>query len=748
MAGALDGIRVIDFGQYIAGPLATMLLADQGADVIRVDPPGGPRWDTPANATWNRGKRSIILDLKDPADRDTARRLVETADVLVENFRPGVMDRLGLGPAAMTAANPRLVYCSLPGFASDDPRARVAAWEGVVGAATATYHLNRHTGRPVYTAVPISSVYAAFQGAVSIAMALNARARDGLGQTIEVPLFDATFGAIGSRGLRVHNQPPVDERTQLMQRGVYGQYQCQDGRWVMYMGGNLKARAFLEATGAAAWVDAVRDGDMSFEELQRRAAELFRTRTAIEWEQFCEQIGTECAVCRTSAEWLTDPGALESGIIVDIADPTLGTVRGPGLNVRLSATPPAIRAPRPLPDAHRDDILTELSTRAPAPAPSLEPTLRAALDGVKVLDLCIILAGPTCGRTLAEFGADVIKIDSPAREAVAFHNDVNRGKRSIVLDLKTAEGMEVFWRLVEDADVVVENFRKGVAERLGFGYEAVRARRPDIVYASLNTFGRIGPYASRPGHEQIAQAASGMQVRYGGDGRPTLQPFPVNDYGTGFMGAYAVALALLHRQRTGEGQHVNTALAYTATMLQSSLIQSYAGKTWDEPRGQDALGSGPLHRAYEAADGWLFLAAGSTDLERAPELSDLAGLAGADLERALAERIKTRPVDVWVAALTRAGIGAHRIVTDVRELMEDPWNQARGLSLTRDHDDLGPVTTTGPAPRLSRTPVVPGRPAAKPGSDAASILGGAGRLDDLDRLVRAGVVVVDGVLAR
>src|SRR5512140_2321287 len=116
MPGALDGVRVIDFGQYIAGPMTAMLLADQGADVVRIDPPGGPRHDTPANATWNRNKRSIVLDLKDEADRATARRLIETADVVVENFRPGVMDGLGLGPAAMTTANPQLIYCSLPGF--------------------------------------------------------------------------------------------------------------------------------------------------------------------------------------------------------------------------------------------------------------------------------------------------------------------------------------------------------------------------------------------------------------------------------------------------------------------------------------------------------------------------------------------------------------------------------------------------------------------------------------------------------
>src|SRR5581483_3768389 len=137
MAGPLDGIRVIDFGQYIAGPLTAMLLADHGADVVRVDPPSGPAWDTPANATWNRGQRSIVLDLKDEGDRAAAEALVASADVVVEGFRPGVMDRLGLGPMSALATNPRLIYCSIPGFATDDPRAGTPGWEGVIGAATA-----------------------------------------------------------------------------------------------------------------------------------------------------------------------------------------------------------------------------------------------------------------------------------------------------------------------------------------------------------------------------------------------------------------------------------------------------------------------------------------------------------------------------------------------------------------------------------------------------------------------------------
>ena len=160
--GALSGIQVLDFGQYIAGPLAAMLLGDHGAEVIRIDPPGGPRYKTDAYATWNRNKRSIVLDLKSPADRDTALALIDRADVLIENFRPGVMQRLGLGAADMTARNPRLVYCAMPGFAPIDPRSHLRAWEGVLGAATGAYRPGPlDEERPVFTVVPYASAYGA-----------------------------------------------------------------------------------------------------------------------------------------------------------------------------------------------------------------------------------------------------------------------------------------------------------------------------------------------------------------------------------------------------------------------------------------------------------------------------------------------------------------------------------------------------------------------------------------------------------
>jgi crotonobetainyl-CoA:carnitine CoA-transferase CaiB-like acyl-CoA transferase len=757
MPSALDGIRVIDFGQYIAGPLCGMLLADQGADVIRVDPPGGPVWQTPANATWNRGKRSIGLDLKQPGDLDTARRLVASADVVIENFRPGVMSRLGLASETALAANPRLIYCALPGFAADDPRAQVRAFEGVVSAATATLRpFEGKADRPVYTAIPIASVYAAFQAAVSITIALNARQRDGAGQRIEVPLFDSMFPSIGSRGLHVHDPAhAVPSRS-----GIWsGSFECADGLWVQYGSGNQNFREFVEAAGITDWdregltdIDRILEDPALYEKHRQRARELFKTHTAQEWEDLVAEAGSECAVCRTSEEWFDHPHARASNMVIEVDDPVYGRMLQPGFNARLSRTPGAVRGPAPKPDQHRVEVLSELETRpSPAPPSEMVSTLHSALDGVRVLDLCIILAGPTCGRTLAEFGADVIKIDNPSRGGfIQSHNDVNRGKRSIMLDLKSDAGRDIFWQLVDSADVVAQNYRAGKLEKLGLGYEQVRHRKPDIIYASLNAYGHLGPWAGRPGHEQFAQATTGMQRRFGGDGQPTLQPNPVNDYGTGFMGAYAVALALLHRQRTGEGQHVDSALAYTAMTLQSPYMQRYEGKRWDEPRGQQTLGSGPLHRAYQARDGWFFLGAKADDLPRLAALDGLgevASLKGTDLERALEPLFRAHTVDHWVSRCVAAGLGAHRCILDLPELMQDPWVVEHELSATRKHDDIGLVTTCGPAPRLSRTPVHIGRPAPKPGSDAYSILADIGLAERLDDLIASGVVRVDGVAA-
>lgn len=751
-AGALAGVRVVEFAQYLAGPLAGMLLADQGADVIRVEPPGGPVWDTPANAVWNRAKRSVTFDLRRPGDAERARALIRSADVLVEGFRPGVMDRLGLGATQVMADHPGLIYVSIPGFASDDPRAQVAAWDGVVAAAASAHggrpDADEPTGtRPVFSALAIPSSYGAFLSVVSIAMALIARRRDGVGQRIEVPLFDATFNALGYRVLRVHGSPADGAiRLPRTMAAAMGIHRCADGRWIYFHMGNQDALGFLEQIGIDAEVLAAPDAP-------GRVKAVFATKPAAEWEALGAAARTELVEIRSSAEWLAEPHARLSGLIAEVHDARYGTMLQPGIQATLSATPGRIRGAAPSPgqdtEALRDHPpVPSVAASAEATAPGDGP--RPVLAGVRVLDLCIVLAGPTCGRTLAEFGADVIRIDRPnsgragtGGRGDTFNLDVNRAKRSIVIDLTQPRGMELLWRLVERADVVVQNFREGVADRLGFGYEAVSARKPDIVYASLNAFGYAGPWRDRPGHEQLAQSATGMAVRYGGDGPPLLQQVgAINDYGTGLMGAYAVALALLHRRETGRGQYVTTALAATAGTLQSAFLFDHPGKRWDEPAGQDALGSGPLQRLYRASDGWLFLGAPGGDgavLSGIEGLAGAAGLAGPALESYLETALAALPVGTWMARANVGKVGLHRLA-QLRDVVGDPWVRDHGLVITRPHDGLGPVDTNGVATRLSRTPAVPGAPAPSPGRDTRAIVAELGLAHDLESLLADGVV--------
>lgn len=361
-----------------------------------------------------------------------------------------------------------------------------------------------------------------------------------------------------------------------------------------------------------------------------------------------------------------------------------------------------------------------------------------ALEGIRVLDLCIVLAGPTCGRTLAEYGAEVIKIDSPTRPASdSMWIDVSRGKRSMILDLSKPEGKAVFYRLLATADVVVQNFRKDVADRLGVGYEAVQAAKPDIIYASINAFGYEGPWATRPGFEQNGQAATGIQAREGGpDGPPSLAPFPVNDYGTGIMAAYAVMLALYERSRTGHGQHVDAALAYTGSLLQSPFLIDFAGHQRQDIGGPAARGFSALSRLYQAQDGWLFLEASHHDAwDRLLTLPQFASLAGdsrfasrnlrrehdADLIDGLARIFAEDTVEQWLARLNRAGVPAVRNAA-LREFYDDPALREAGFVVTREHEALGTVDQVGVPARLSRTPPRMGHPSQPAGAETETIL--------------------------
>lgn len=375
-----------------------------------------------------------------------------------------------------------------------------------------------------------------------------------------------------------------------------------------------------------------------------------------------------------------------------------------------------------------------------------------ALEGIRVLDLCIILAGPTCGRTLSEYGADVIKIDPEHRvPGLTPWLDVGRGKRSICLNITKDAGMEAFYRLADTSDVLLQGFRKGVAERLGIGYEQLSERNPGIVYASINAFGQEGEWAMRPGFDQNAQAATGMQLRNGGDGQPGPPPYTFNDYGTGIMAAYGVMLALLERERTGKGQKIDTSLAYTASTFSSAYayMVDYEGYEPDEISGPEAKGFDSLNRLYRTSDGWLALSVSSDgERERFGALKPFSGLSDLSDDTALESIFASRATEDWVNTLGQVGIAAtaNRTLADVRA---ESGKDERDLIVTERHPFFGSVEHGIAAPQMGSTPV---RTGTSPvfGGDTVDVLTELGYSDDEIEAMRADGVIpqTDGLPLR
>ncbi len=745
MTGPLTGLRVADFGQYIAGPLVGVLLADQGADVIHVDPPDGPRLAGVPDAFLNRGKRRVILDLRQADDLDAARRLVASADIAIENFRPGVLARLGLDLTALRPENSGLITCSLPGFGAGDPRAGMRGYEGVIAAATANCEPRNGEeppgwdwSRPTYSALPFASSFAAYLGAVSIVMALIARHRTGRGQHIEVPLFDAMFTLIGHSGAYsddrgLHPPRPIHVRGS-------GAFRCSDGRYVQFDTSSPRHLPwFARAAGLLGrWDTELLDLAATArpevnERLHARLREEFETRTAAEWEELGNAAGAAIGFIRTPAEWIATEHARKTRAVAEVTDPELGPIWCAGVPIALSEFPnPPVQARRPA-GADTADVLRELADLPPRRTGSgPEPDLTQPLAGIRVLDLGLALAGPTCGRILAEFGADVVKIGNPAAGVSGY---LNRGKDSLLLDVTKLGGQEVYWRLVDNADVVLDNFAPGTADRLAIGYDEVRARRPEAVYTSISCYGLGGPWTRWRGWERQGQAVTGIMERT--ELPSVLGPYNIVDIGTGILGTFATALALYHRQSTGRGQLASASLAHTATYHQAAFMFDFPGYRSAEPRGYFTLGESPLQRYYRASDQWFFLAARLADLRALLEMAGVAKVA--DLERALETAFASDHASSLVARLTGMGIAAH-VVVPVADLMTDKGVRARGLSVTQQVDGVGSCTMPGVSPRLSDTPALVGRPPGRPGEDAEEVLASVGLADRLGALERGWVV--------
>ena len=390
------------------------------------------------------------------------------------------------------------------------------------------------------------------------------------------------------------------------------------------------------------------------------------------------------------------------------------------------------------------------------------------LSGIRVVDLTRILAGPFCSMLLADMGADVVKIEPPGdgdpirgvgvvvQGLSWYFAQFNRNKRSMTLDLRTEDGKAILARLIERADVLVENYRPGVLARMGFGEARLRELNPDLVVCGINGYGSTGPYADRPSFDFIAQAMSGFMSVNGREGEePMRAAMPISDLVAGLYAAFGVACTLAARRGSAaRGQRVEASMVNGLISLMAYLSANYLATGELPPRTGNEHPIAAPYGLYRAADGEvaiapstddvvrrLFRALGIEDALSRPEFSTYeARLRHRDGVNALVgERIRERSVEHWIELLNGAGVPCGR-VADLRAVFSDPQVLAQDMLLEVEHPGHGPVRMTGFPVKLSATPCRVRLPAPELGAHTDEVLQELGLESEIPRLRARGIV--------
>ncbi|WP_417551653.1 CoA transferase [Marinomonas fungiae] len=468
----LIGVRVVDFGQQIAAPAVAMILADLGATVIHVDPPQGPQWVSPANAVLNRNKQCINLNLKSEAGLNQARQLIDQADIVIENFRPGVLARLGIDFEELRAKRPELITLSIPGFASNDMlRREWKATEAIIAATSGSFTdmgFNRVLMgiEPSFSPVPLGSSYAISLAAGSVVMALYERAQSGQGDHIEVPVAAALMEGLSYNSfvidqlperyktMREHeiayrreNNIEMDLTYEELQEYLdpfFRTYDCADGRkfYCVCPSHRNHAKRALQALGVydelmAEGFPEVQDLHAPIHEwdgetslgvyplpekwakiVSAKMKKAFLTKSAEEWHRIFGEVGIPGASQRTTKEWLHDEHTNQAGLIIEVDDPEYGLMKQPGPLVWFEHNAAAFMQAKGREFVDFETALHSLSSTTPpfklnASQKNIasNPVQKGWLAGKKVLDLTNVIAGPHSAAYLGRFGVDVIKLD-------------------------------------------------------------------------------------------------------------------------------------------------------------------------------------------------------------------------------------------------------------------------------------------------------------------------------------------------
>jgi crotonobetainyl-CoA:carnitine CoA-transferase CaiB-like acyl-CoA transferase len=739
MPRALDGIRVLELAGGAAGEYLGQLLADQGADVLMIEPPGGgPLRGRPQFHVWNRGKRSAVCDLESDDGHAMLADLASRADVLITDLSPGEAATRGLDHATLSRRNPGLVHAWLPPYGEAGPDADRPPDEALAAALGGVFAGQpSENGEPVFVTLPLAAYGCALLAASAVTAALLARERDGVGQRVSVSWLAGAMAVQTGSLVRAPQFSSPLAMTGLSRRPqgaipVYGLHRAKDGWLFIACGNSVFFNKLCIALGRPDLAADERFAGAPWGLINREHQDALRTILAPiiaskpreHWLRLFEKHDVPSAPVLSRSEYMDDPQVVHNGLRLEMDDPELGRVVMAGPPLTFSATPPIAPRPAPRLGEHTAGALNSWPVRAAGPAARRRRSARPPLAGVRVLDLTSYIAGSLCPMTLADYGADVIKVESLEGDAFRTFGlgflGWNKGKRGIAIDLKTAEGREVLHRLARDADVVVENFRTGVAARLGADYETLSALNRRLVYCTMAGWGETGPRAELPAFDPLLQARSGAMRAQGGADDPIFLAVAITDYAAAHLGAYGVMAALYVRERIGRGQRVVLSLTGATMAIQSGeFIFPAAGGSFRHEviGGKDFPGPSAAYRSYRCADGWLFLACTAEAHWRAtakaigrPELAypnswpaaaqtePRGGIAGV-IQETLAEDT----VERWMGRLASHGVPCAPVVA-LQQVLEHPQVTANGLVAEFEHPAWGLIRQTGALARFSRTP--------------------------------------------
>lgn len=695
MSAALDGIRVVDLGGTVAVLAATVVLAEAGADVVMVEPPGGsPLRDRPGFRTWGRSKRSVELELNTPAGRAALDELLSDADVLVHSLSPSAAAALHLDDAALRARFPDLVVSSVLGFPANhaDAEAPVDDQLTLARLGVLDEQLGARGTSPIYVRFPLGTWPAVWLAVIGIMSRLVSRDRTGvagpahtsLAQGALVPMMMHWSRAErASEALRI-GMPKDNMRASL--------FECGDGRWMHIMPPAPDATPLVHEVFAEMGPElvAAENARVAGEGIPGWAnwgalVQAFKRRPVEAWLRNMWENDIPAQPATELGEILSDEQARANRYVVDLDDPEVGLIAVAGLPLTLDP-PTEVRCPAP----EVGSSARAWASSRPASRRSLPPTpTRFPLQGLKVLDFGNFLAGPLGPMLLADLGATVVKVETttgdPMRWVEWAFAGCQRGKRAVALDIKLPASRPALEALLRWADVVHHNLRMPAARRLGLDAAAVRAVNPDVVFCHVSSYGPQGPRADWPGYDQLFQASCGWEVMGAGEDNPPMwHRFGFVDHLCAMSSVAGTLMALLQRDRTGRATDVAASLLGAGVMTNSETYLCADGSLAPvQGLDHDQTMIGPGERILQLSDGWIAVSAVGGAAVAA--LCDVFGAATPD---ALPAAASTRATAEVLQTLAAAEVPAAAVRHGQKgPFFDDPDHLAAGLVASYPHKD-------------------------------------------------------------